>query len=78
MNPYLVKIIGFHYESLRLLLLKIHLPLTREVSFSVCRKAIYNQAFPLTEIPLPGEMSEGQKGAVSGEEKVPSATRRMR
>ena len=27
------------------------------------------QAFPLTEIPLSGEMSEGQKGAVSGEEK---------
>ena len=27
------------------------------------------KAVPLTEIPLSGEMSEGQKGAVSGEEK---------
>ena len=29
----------------------------------------FQLAFPLMEIPLSGEMSEGQKGAVSGEEK---------
>ena len=43
--------------------------MTDEVKQVSQNSRLLQKAFPLMEIPLSGEMSEGQKGAVSGEEK---------